>query len=546
MAADVSSAILRFRDLNVPDGQTIEEHLRLIGTDGSVWWGWWAQLNERIADESMRLLEALSRDGLTLYLADSGQKKLYRAHCVEVTWQHTNKAALSPNKALTPQYYVERPCLAWFRFDRIELEPDADVTASLHALSYVSDPALFTDPDEPYTAFSGKQVSSLEELFLQRRTLWFVRPNAPQDPIHEIRLVGADSQEPHDFAPTFLESRGATFLWLSDLHYSRGGHHAFPLEPTKSGDAVPLAEALNRALSDLAIEELAGVFVSGDLTWRAEDGEFELAEEMLRQVASRANIKNISQRLGVAPGNHDIRFSDAPDDPSAQVTVAPDVAREPFAAFYRRLFNRHPNEFLSSGRKFLVGRSLPVEVVFLNSSVLDQIPQPAGAEAVVRFQGQGYLGEHQLRAAAEAMKWDATERPGRVIRIAVLHHHLLPVAHSEPAKLGGNYSVVLDAGRLMSWLVTHRVDVVLHGHQHEPFVARAALPNVRDAEAPGWHQFYVVGMGSTGVAEDHLPPDTSNVFAILSIVDGSLELSTYSIDPVVPMKLISRIQLNVA
>jgi len=41
----------------------------------------------------------------------------------------------------------------------------------LQGLSYVSVSQLFDERDEPYSAFAGKQVSSLEELFLQRRTL---------------------------------------------------------------------------------------------------------------------------------------------------------------------------------------------------------------------------------------------------------------------------------------------------------------------------------------------------------------------------------------
>jgi hypothetical protein len=99
----------------------------------------------------------------------------------------------------------------------------------LQGLSYVSVSQLFDERDEPYSAFAGKQVSSLEELFLQRRTLWFVRPRERDDPIHEIRLLGADDQEPRDFAETFLESRSTRFLWLSDVHFSAEGHHAFPL-----------------------------------------------------------------------------------------------------------------------------------------------------------------------------------------------------------------------------------------------------------------------------------------------------------------------------
>ena len=78
------------------------------------------------------------------------------------------------------------------------------------------------------------------------------------------------------------------------------------------------------------------------------------------------------------------------------------------------------------GRRFLLGGAVPVEIVCLNSSLLGQEPGV--------FQGHGFIGEDQLRHAAREVGWEANRDSGdadlpRAVRIAVVHHHLLPVIY---------------------------------------------------------------------------------------------------------------------
>lgn len=525
---DIASAILRFRDLNLPEGETISRHREIAQDSDSVWWGWWAQQNERIADEAMRLLETRVHEGINLLLFDSGGRRLYRARCVEIMWDRTAEPIATPDPGRTPDYYVGRKCRAWFRFEEIADEP----LGSLAAWSYVHVPELFSDLGETFESFDSKQVSSADELFLQRRTLWFVRPFQEGDGIREIRLEGGVG--PQDFTESFIESRSDTLIWLSDLHFATDDHHAFPLQPSPSGDRLPLADALIRELQVLRPDRpVAGLVITGDLTWRAEPEEFRLASDAIRRISSWAALDSNHLRVAVAPGNHDVRFSETPEDDRAPVTLAPTEAKAAFSQFYKDTFFRTPNEYLSSGRRFLMGRSVPVEIAVLNSSMLDQVPQRNvdADQPIVRFQGQGFVGDAQLEDAAKQMKW-AEPRPGRVVRIAALHHHLVPVSYSEPAKLGGNYSVTLDSGRLMDWIVRHRVDVVLHGHQHEPFLARLSRPILEGPEVVGWHRFYIVGMGSSGVAGT-LPPDVPNVFSLLQFSGSALDVRMYSLDATV-------------
>jgi hypothetical protein len=43
-----------------------------------------------------------------------------------------------------------------------------------------------------------------------------------------------------------------------------------------------------------------------------------------------------------------------------------------FEDFYENLFYMKPNEYISPGRRFLLGKAVPVEIVCLNSSYLTQ------------------------------------------------------------------------------------------------------------------------------------------------------------------------------
>ncbi len=538
----ISSVVLRFRDLSIEPGETIKRHKELITSQGCVWWGWWSQGNERVATDAYVALHTLTEDtaGMDVYLFDSGQRQTFRAHCAGLEWHPTGKIA-SPHPDLTPEYYRDRKYLAWWKFTDIQ-EVDFDV---LRGLSYVDTPEHF-DPaySLDYTRFDGKQVSSAQELHEQRRTVWFVRPYVKDvDRDNEIILVGRSAVEPEDFTSKFAQNPSNRLLWLSDLHFDRADHHNFPVS---GGDAQKssLAEAVRAATDELATEtatgtSFAGILVSGDVTFHADPVEFGEAVECLSQIASWAGVRDVyEQHLAVAPGNHDIKFSDTPEKPDTPVSAASKDAREAFAGFYKTLFHKPPNEFLCSGRRFLVGNSIPVEVALLNSSLLEQSPEGA----VAHFQGQGFVGQSQLDLVTKQLGWNVIPA-GKTVRIVVLHHHVIPGVYAEEAKYGANYSVVLDSGRLQQWLFKNRVDLVLHGHQHGSYFARLATPSTTDPEAVKpveWPTVYVVGLGSAGIVAAKRPNNVPNMFAALTFEGLKVTVDMVSVDPVNAPKHIHR------
>jgi hypothetical protein len=202
------------------------------------------------------------------------------------------------------------------------------------------------------------------------------------------------------------------------------------------------------------------------------------------------------------------------------------------------MFYLAPNEYLSCGRRLLIGRAVPLEVVCLNSSWLQQEQG--------MFQGHGFVGEQQLSDAEKRMGWQAEDTSPRTYRIVVLHHHILPTTYRFSPERGYPYSVVLDAEALVRWLVRHRVDLVLHGHMHQPFCARVSRPVDLSNPDGQWHEFHILGMGSSGVNAAELGETKDNTFGVLRFEAEGLSVYVHTIHPTNPSRLLWHAKLPLA
>jgi 3',5'-cyclic AMP phosphodiesterase CpdA len=286
---------------------------------------------------------------------------------------------------------------------------------------------------------------------------------------------------------------------------------------------------------DVAIERelgqrFGGILVTGDVTWRADPREFDLAiAELVRLNQSRSPY-----RIAVVPGNHDLAFSPNPAEKDTPVTVTDASARAAWErGFYEKLFYIAPPEHLASGRRFLVGNAVPVEVACLNSSHLQQHKEA--------FQGHGFIGDDQLEAVERGMGW--ADRPPRDLpfRVVMLHHHVVPVTHREIPRLHGNYSVVLDAVALLRWCVRHGVRLVLHGHMHQPHVTRLSLRR----DDGRWHTLTIAAMGSSGVESSHLGEVAKNTVGTLRFGDDAVDLRFWTIHRTNPTEELERLAVRV-
>lgn len=516
----VETIILRFRDLSTNVGETIKIHQSKIDKYGYAWWGWWSKAGETIPSETFQSLMSVidSKGPLDVYLFDTGTLALYPVKIVKIHWDSRFKEVDSPDWDATPDYYEGRKFKAWFKITEI-----ADATrddAALHKWSYFEVGELFETKRSIFQDFDGKQVSSFEELRHQERTIWFIRPFKSGDDVHEILLYDTGRVKPSNFPENIIESHSAPLLWLSDLHFSQN-YHAFPLEEgVQKGNK--LAEAIRKDLDAQGLKEIGGIIVTGDLTWGASEEEFALVRSFFTDIMSWSTLT--PNQIILCPGNHDIAFSDEPWEKAKLVPKASEDARKNFEQFYSDLFSVVPNQFLSSGRRYLLARSFVVEIASLNSSYLLQ------TENV--FQGQGFVGEEQKSFIATAMSWcDAEISELRPFRIVLLHHHLVPVIPEELAKYEQPSSLVYDAGALCNWIVKHRVNLVLHGHMHHTKVVKEARSLGLVEGNTQWHEFTIASLGSTGVDWAHNQLDRRNVYGLLEFSNKSMRLTIREIHP---------------
>lgn len=510
-----TTMILRFRDLSTNQGDTIRLHKERIEAHGSTWWGWWRKAHEKVPETVFQyFVDQLNagEDTIEVFLFDSGSSQIYPARLTGIAW-HKNEdddeeivEIESPEPARSPDYYEGRTLLAWFQFTDIG-DPTKDPN-TVQIWTYLQVNELFTTNRSTFQRFYGKQIHSFNELKIQERTIWFVRLFSPEtdetgEVDYDTLVLRLDKRQPDNFPKIVVDHPSPRLLWLSDVHFSQD-HHAFPLHPGEP-DRKNLSEAIRNDLESIGIQDVGGILITGDLTWRATPEEFELFATFLDDILSWSTLKEA--HVVFCPGNHDIRFTDRPWEKGTVVNVADAEAQQAYRDFHRNFFNTEPDEYLSLGRRYLLANSVCVEVVSLNSSMLNQ------TENI--FQGHGYVGSNQLSHVAEEMEWNSKSGAGlKPFRIAMLHHHLVPILPFEDPVYGRQLSVVYDAGNVSNWVVDHRVNLVLHGHMHHTRIVKESRSRKLTEDAD-WHDFVIASLGSSGVilGEDALHKE--NVYGLL-------------------------------
>lgn len=174
-------------------------------------------------------------------------------------------------------------------------------------------------------------------------------------------------------------------------------------------------DTFQKAIDEINILKPDVIVVTGDLTDDGLVGEFQEAKRYLEQLNCR--------RIIVGSGNHDSRTTG-------------------YLLFPK--FFGEPSSTLETGEMVLT---------MLNSSRPDR--------------EDGEIGYHQ----GLWMKRFLTEKKDR-FKVVALHHHLIPVPDT-----GMERNTVSDAGDLLRTLIGHKVNLVLCGHRHRPWLWRiGSLP----------------------------------------------------------------------
>lgn len=295
-----------------------------------------------------------------------------------------------------------------------------------------------------------------------------------------------------------------TILHLSDTHF--GPHHAYP---DYKEHTYKLAEFIANDLRQLNTSPDC-IVLSGDISDRANIQEFRHASAFLKVLKERLGCPDIG--LVVVPGNHDVNWPSYKSTGRAQAFLAYDK-------FVRGELNKpclDPDDSLcwftdkwSNGSVFVLG---------LNTCIVDSPKRP----------GVGYVDPAQMEAVKAKFESMWQSRP---VRVAVVHHHLLPVAYTydHPAEVRTD-SLTLNAEEVMRWLANNDFHVVLHGHQHQPFfgagIRYAYHDPVEGFNSSSLQQHLVViGAGSASVHRNELGPSARHEYNILRFEGSRLKVT---------------------
>jgi predicted phosphodiesterase len=477
----MKTAIFRFSN---QDGPVVQLHQEFLTgpADNYVWWGWWKKEHEPRRDSALSRLQALVRRNGELQVALINRKddEYYRARIDDVRYLTGGARSHAPDDRCPELYRDREPgCPAWLRVRSID-PISADEFLRIFGEVPTGDPTLYEVRESDGT------------LVAYPLPTWDMHSqNAPGD----------------------------TLLHLSDVHF--GSYHGYQQHARRSGDSLSESRLVDRILEavDLSGANVGVVVLSGDLVSKGNTEDFFLAEDFLDELLRALGLTK--KHLVVVPGNHDFKTLQAID-----VMPTMDYSHErPFRTFLRSYLNWRETD-LERLQHFKLSNNEHVVFGALNSARL------RGVET----KEYGYVGRHRYAEMFDYMN-QSLERSGESARrIAVLHHHVLPVQELEVPRDGIPISLTVDAAELFGELQQRGFDAIMHGHQHRPFYFRghrAVFRTPTELEFPS-RSVAVIGNGASGAGGDALVPDFPfNCVGLHRVDPEHLQVSWYYYGPTV-------------
>jgi 3',5'-cyclic AMP phosphodiesterase CpdA len=282
----------------------------------------------------------------------------------------------------------------------------------------------------------------------------------------------------------------ALILHFTDLHLGNAADDSlgdYKTEFVPIGERVTRQKVLHSTLTALSRhlgetgEQLDTVVISGDITYaNARDG-FEALAGTPDLLGDRLPPP---ERTVVVPGNHDVKWHASPSSRERYENFLTFVRARSYVTPMLDGVDVPPLEpdrhqlLLDGGRVQIVpinsanycGVFAPFK--YLSNDQWTEIEPSPGVPNLpllekelngLRSFDAARLTPQQLEALGSMIESAGSpSQPGR-IRIALLHHHLLPVSTSEEVK---PFESVVNLGALRNFLLAHEFDVVLHGHKH--------------------------------------------------------------------------------
>lgn len=269
--------------------------------------------------------------------------------------------------------------------------------------------------------------------------------------------------------------------------------------------------------------------VSGDLISLGDANAYPAAKDLISDVLDVLGLT--TDHVVIVPGNHDIWLEGV-----AHATR--DYSHEkPYRNFLESFYKRDFQDLEWIQRFDADGWDLTFFT--LNSARLR-------AEETKEY---GYVGLHRYEQMLQFISETLTVRPklsDRRMLAAVVHHHVLPVPLVSVPDQKRPVSLSLDAGQMLQEFQRLGVMLVLHGHQHVPFVSKTT----RLTSAAGqWadEELLVLGGGSAGVQPNQLLTEAPfNTFAIYQLEAHGVRVLTEKYTPMTPVSELHDLKIPLA
>jgi 3',5'-cyclic AMP phosphodiesterase CpdA len=249
-------------------------------------------------------------------------------------------------------------------------------------------------------------------------------------------------------------------LHLSDLHL--GGNEPWERATDDKKGIVPIDENSRLAVLEASLKALGeqlkkdgltldAVAVTGDLTSQHDQGGFQRACDLFELLDIEP------EKLIVVPGNHDVDWNYDADDPKKYAEFLRYTRAKKMATPYCDGVDS-PDVPADPPARPIVELDDCI-VVAINSANWCGVRFP-GEKRKDRPHDLARVSEHQLDYLTDRLRDYAGDSR---VRVAMVHHHLLPVTEDEEVK---DFESFTNLARLRAWLRDHRFHVVLHGHKH--------------------------------------------------------------------------------
>jgi len=273
-------------------------------------------------------------------------------------------------------------------------------------------------------------------------------------------------------------------LHISDIHFNK---HVGSDDKEMLDEIIRHVEQ-SRGISENIIDErneeslqLDICIIAGDVSYNGngmfDEGEKRRTKAKLKDFFHRViGSQDYHKRVVMVPGNHDVpymRKNSNGEDTGRDISRFVSFRNELYCEKVSSIERKDLGNFCSC-ISYYTCKNFNVLICGFDSTLLVGTKNP---RKEYYSEGLGKISVEQMEAVeGELNKIDFKGKP--TFKIAVLHHHLLPMKDVEMLDSGDidpdSFTFTVDSIRFRDWLREKKFDIVLHGHQHLTYLAEEA------------------------------------------------------------------------